>query len=164
MDLLSPDFGLIFWTVLIFLATLFILGRFAWKPILKLLDEREKGIADSIATAEKIKAEMSQMKSEHEQVLAETKAERSRILKEAKDAKDLIINEAKDQARVEARKIMEEAQVVINNQKMAAITEVKNQVGNLVIEVAEKILRRELSNKTVHEDHIRRLTEEIKLN
>ena len=105
MDLLSPDFGLIFWTVLIFLLTLLILSKYAWKPILNMLNERERNIADSIETAERIKAEMSQMKSEHEQVLLEAKAERSHILKEAKEAKDQIISEAKEQAKAEARKV-----------------------------------------------------------
>lgn len=164
MDLLSPDFGLIFWTVLIFLLTFLILRKFAWKPILNMLGEREKNIADSIETAERIKSEMSQMKLEHEQVLAEAKAERSRILKEAKEVKDQIISEAKEQAKVEARKIVEAAQVAINNQKMAALTDVKNQVGNLVIEVAEKVLRRELADKQVQRQYISQLTDEIKLN
>jgi len=164
MDLLSPDFGLIFWTVLIFLLTFLILRKFAWKPILNMLGEREKNIADSIETAERIKSEMSQMKLEHEQVLAEAKAERSRILKEAKEVKDQIISEAKEQAKAEGRKIVEAAQVAINNQKMAALTDVKNQVGNLVIEVAEKVLRRELADKQVQRQYISQLTDEIKLN
>jgi F-type H+-transporting ATPase subunit b len=164
MSLLHPDFGLIFWTLVVFLLTMFILRKFAWKPILQTLNDREKGIADSIASAEKIKAEMSQMKSEHEQVLLEAKAERSKILKEAKDIKDQIISEARQQAKVEARKIIEEAQVVINNQKMAAVVDVKNQIGSLVVEVAEKILRKQLDNKPEQEKFIRRLTDEIKLN
>lgn len=164
MDLLSPSFGLIFWTVIIFLLTLIILRKYAWKPILKMLDEREKGIAESIETAERIKAEMSQMKSEHEQMLVEAKAERSRILKEAKEIKDQIIGEAKGHAKVEAKKIIEDAQIAINNQKMAALTEVKNQVGNLAVEVAEKILRKELSQRNSQEDFIRQLASEIELN
>jgi F-type H+-transporting ATPase subunit b len=164
MDLLSPSFGLIFWTVIIFLLTLLILGKYAWKPILKMLDERERGIAESIETADRIKAEMSQMKSEHEQMLIEAKAERSRILKEAKEVKDQIIGEAKNQAKIEAQKIIEDAQLEINNQKMAALTDVKNQVGNLAIEVAEKILRKELSEKQAQQHYIRQLAEEIRLN
>lgn len=164
MDLLSPSFGLIFWTVIIFLLTLLILGKYAWKPILKMLDERERGIAESIETADRIKAEMSQMKSEHEQMLIEAKAERSRILKEAKEVKDQIIGEAKNQAKIEAQKIIEDAQLEINNQKMAALTDVKNQVGNLAIEVAEKILRKELSEKQAQQNYIRQLAEEIRLN
>lgn len=164
MDLLSPDFGLIFWTVVIFLLTFLILAKYAWKPILKMLDAREKSIAESIESADRIKAEMSQMKSEHEQMLVEAKAERSRILKEAKDVKDQIIGEAREQAKVEARKIVESAQIAINNQKMAALTDVKNQVGTLAIEVAEKILRKELSENESHQSYIRQLAEDIKLN
>lgn len=164
MDLLSPDFGLIFWTIVIFLLTFLILAKYAWKPILKMLDAREKSIAESMETADRIKAEMSQMKSEHEQMLTEAKAERSRILKEAKEVKDQIIAEAKDQARAEAHKIVEEAQVAIENQKMAALTDVKNQVGNLAIEVAQKILQKELSRPGAQEDYIRQLAGDIKLN
>ena len=164
MVLLSPDFGLLFWTVVIFLLTFLILKKFAWKPILKTLDDREKGIADSIASAEKIKAEMSHLKAEHEHVLAEAKAERSRILKEAKEMKDQIVGEAREQAKAEARRIIEDAQGAINNQKMAALTEVKNQVGHLVIEVAEKVLRRELSDQSAQQQYIRELTKDIELN
>lgn len=164
MDLLSPDFGLIFWTVVIFLLTFLILAKYAWKPILKMLDAREKSIADSIESADRIKAEMSQMKSEHEQMLIEAKAERSRILKEAKEAKDQIISEAKEQAKAEARKIVDSAQEAIQHQKMAALTDVKNQVGTLAIEVAEKILRKELADKNIHQEYIRELASEIKLN
>ena len=164
MDLLEPDFGLIFWTAVVFLITFFILARFAWKPILKLLNEREKGIADSIASAERIKAEMSQMRSEHEQVLMDARAERSQILKDAREIRDRIIGEARDNARAEARKIVEETQVAIQNQKMAAITEVKNQVGLLVVEVAEKVLARELAAPADQEQFIESLTRNLKLN
>lgn len=164
MDLLKPDFGLIIWTIIIFLLTLLILAKYAWKPILKMLDAREKSIAESIETADRIKAEMSQMKSEHEQMLIEAKAERSRILKEAKEVKDQIIAEAKEQAKTEARKIVEDAQVAIENQKMAALTDVKNQVGNLAIEVSRKILQKELSHAGAQEDYIRQLAGDIKLN
>lgn len=164
MELLTPHFGLIFWTLIAFVIVFLILKKFAWAPILKALHEREAAIADSIASAEKIKAEMALMKSEHEQVLAEAKAERSRILKEAKDVRDRIVNEAKEQAKAEARKIVEEAQAAINNQKMAALIEVKNLVGNLVIELAEKVLRKEMSNKTEQETYIKKLAEEIRLN
>ncbi len=164
MDLLSPSIGLIFWMALIFLLTLIILKKFAWKPILKMLNEREKGIADSIESADRIKAEMAQMKYEHEEVLKEAKTERSKILKEAKEAKDRIINEAKDQAKVEAKKIVDNAQIAINNQKEAAINEVKNQTGNLAIDIAEKILKSELSKEKVQKDYIEKLLADIELN
>jgi len=164
MDLLTPDLGLFLWNLLGFLILFFILKKTAWKPILKSLNEREKGISDSLATAERVKAEMNQLKNENEALLAKAREERALLLKEARETKDKIINEAKDQAKIEAGKIITDAQAAIEQQKMAAITEVKNQVGNLVIEVAEKILRRELSNKTEQESYIRQLSNEVKLN
>ncbi len=164
MQLLIPNFGLIIWTLLAFLIVLVILRKYAWKPILKSMNEREKGIADSLATAENIKTEMSQMKSENEALLVKAREERAQMLKEAKETKDRIINEAKEQAKVETNKIIADAQSVINQQKMAALTDLKNQVGTLVVEVSEKILRRELSNKQEQEKYIKELAENVKLN
>lgn len=164
MDLLTPSFGLLLWTLLAFLIVLFILKKFAWKPILNSLKERENTIADSLATAERVKAEMSQLKSENEALLAKAREERAQLLKEARDTKDRIISEAKEQAKIEANKIVLDAQAAIHQQKMAALTDVKNQVGTLVIEVAEKVLRRELGNKTEQENYIRQLADEVKLN
>ena len=164
MDLLIPSFGLIIWTLVAFLLVFFILKKYAWKPILKSLNDREATIADSLATAERMKAEMAQFKSENEALLAKAREERAVLLKEARDTKDKIINEAKEQAKLEANKIITDAQCAIQQQKMAALTDVKNQVGQLVIEVSKKVLRRELSNKTDQETYIRQLTEEVKLN
>lgn len=164
MDLLQPALGLFFISLLIFIIVFLILKKFAWKPILSTLKEREDSITDSIATAERVKEEMAQMKAEHEHVLAEAKAERSLILKEAKEAKEKIISEAKAQAQAEAKKIIQDASVAIENQKMAALTDVKNQVGTLVIEVAEKVLRKELSDKQNQDAYIKQLAQEIKMN
>jgi len=164
MKLLLPEFGLLIWTLLAFLVVFFILAKYAWPAIVKGLAEREKGIADSLATAEKVKAEMAQLKSENEALLAQAREERAKMLKEARDTKDKIINEAKDQAKLEANKIIADAQAAIEQQKMAAITDVKNEVGKLVIEVSEKILRRELSNKSEQEGYIKQLASEVKLN
>lgn len=164
MDLLIPSFGLIFWTMLAFLIVVFVLKKYAWKPILQSLNDREKTIGDSLATAERIKAEMAQMKSENEALLVKAREERSQMLKEARDMKEKIINEARDQAKIEGGKIITDAQAAIEQQKMAAITEVKNQIGNLVIEVSEKILRRQLENKPEQEKYIRQLASEVKLN
>lgn len=164
MDLLLPHLGLIIWTILAFLIVLFILKKFAWKPILKGLNDRETNIANSIASAEKVKLEMAQLKNENESLLASAREERAAMLKEAKEIKDRMINDAKQDAKVQAAKIITEAQASINQQKMAAITDLKNQVGNLVIEVSEKILRRELNNKTEQEGYIKQLAEEVKLN
>jgi len=164
MDLLLPHLGLIVWTVLAFLIVLFILKKFAWKPIIKGLDEREAKIADSISLAEKVKAEMAQLKNDNEALLVKAREERAQLLKEAKETKDKIVNEAKEEAKAQASKIINDAQSVINQQKNATINELKNQVGNLVIEVSEKVLRRELSNKTEQENYIKQVAEESKLN
>ena len=164
MDLLIPSFGLIFWTLLAFLIVVFVLKKFAWKPILKSLNDREKTISDSLATAERVKAEMAQLKSENEALLAKAREERALMLKEARDTKDKIIAEAKEAAKVEAGKIMTDAQAAIETQKMAALTDIKNQVGTLVVEVSEKILRRQLENKSEQENYIKQLAGELKLN
>ena len=164
MGLLLPHLGLIFWTAIAFLITLYILKKFAWVPILKGLNDREATIAASIATAEKVKLEMAQLKSENEALLATAREERALMLKEAKEIKDKMINEAKDDAKVQAAKIISEAQASIHNQKMAAMVDIKNQVGKMVIEVSEKILRKELANKSEQESYIHQLTGEIKLN
>jgi F-type H+-transporting ATPase subunit b len=162
--LLNPDMGLLFWTLLSFLVVFFILAKYAWPAIVKGLKDREKSIADSLATAERVKAEMAQLQSENEALLAKAREERALMLKEARDTKDKIINEAKEQAKTEANKIVIEAQAAIEAQKMAALTDVKNQVGKLVIEVAEKVLRRELNNKGEQENYIKQLSNEVKLN
>ena len=164
MDLLTPSFGLLIWTLLAFGVVFFILKKFAWPAIVKGLKEREQGIADALSTAEKVKAEMTQMKSEHEALLAQAREERAIILKEARETKEKIINESKEAAKTEATKTVVEAQAAIEAQKMAAITDVKNQVGKMVIEVSEKILRRELENKADQEAHIKGLVNEVKLN
>ena len=164
MDLLLPHLGLIVWTILAFLIVLFILKKFAWKPILKGLNDREANIANSIATAEKVKLEMASLKSENEALLVKAREERATMLKEAKDIKDKMINDAKDQAKEQAAKIIADSQASIHNQKMAALTDIKNQVGKMVVEVSEKILRRELSDKSKQETYIRELADEIKLN
>ncbi|UAY52375.1 F0F1 ATP synthase subunit B [Ferruginibacter albus] len=162
--LVLPDIGLVFWSTISFLILLFVLGKFAWKPIMKAIGEREQGIADAIASAEKVKLEMAQLKNDNEALLIKAREERAQLLKEAKETKDKIINEAKEEAKSQASKIINDAQVVINQQKMAAINDLKNQVGNLVVEVSEKVLRRELSNKTEQENYIKQLAEEVKLN
>jgi F-type H+-transporting ATPase subunit b len=164
MELLLPKLGLLIWTLLAFLIVFFLLKKMAWPAIIKGLKEREQSITDSLATAQKVKEEMAQMKSENEALLAKAREERAAMLKEARETKDKIINEAKDGAKIEANKIIVEAQAAINAQKMAALTDVKNQVGKLVIEVTEKVLRKELSNKDAQEAHIKGLVDGVKLN
>jgi F-type H+-transporting ATPase subunit b len=161
MELLLPALGYFVWTLIAFLIVFFILKKFAWKPILKTLGEREKNIADSIATAEKVKIEMAQMKSENEAMMQVAREERAQMLKEAKELKDKIVNEAKDQAKLEANKIIIEAQVTIEQQKNAALTDVKNSIGSMVIEVTEKVIRRELAGKAEQETYIRSLANDL---
>jgi F-type H+-transporting ATPase subunit b len=164
MDLLNPSFGLLIWTFLAFLIVFLLLKKFAWKPILASLKEREEGIANSIATAEKVKAEMAQLKNENEAMMQKAREERATMIKEAKEQGDKMINQAKEKAKAEYERILNDAQLAIETQKNAALIDVKNQVGALVIEVSEKILRRELSNKGEQENYIKQLAGEVKLN
>lgn len=164
MDLLLPHLGLIVWTVLAFLIVLIILKKFAWTAILNGLNERESNIANSIASAEKVKLEMAQLKNDNEALLQSAREERAMMLKEAKDIKDKMINDAKDEAKNQAERIIADATASIQHQKMAALTDIKNQVGKMVVEVSEKILRRELADKANQESYISKLAEEIKLN
>ena len=162
--LVLPDFGLVFWNTVAFLGLLVVLGKFAWKPMLKAISDREKGIEDSLAKADKMKADLSAMQNENEALLAKAREERATLIKEAKEASEKMIAEAKDKAKSEYERIVADAQVAINQQKNAALTEVKNQVGSLVVEVAEKVLRRELTNKAEQETYIKQLADGVKLN
>jgi len=164
MKLLLPEFGLLIWTLLAFLIVVYILGKFAWPAIVKGLRDRETGITDALASAERVKAEMAQLKSENEALLAQAREERATMLKEARDAKDKIINEAKEQAKLAAEKIMTDTQATIEQKRMAALIEVKNEIGIIVVEISEKILRRQLDNRAEQEKYIKQLAEEVKLN
>lgn len=164
MELLTPSLGLIFWTFLAFIIVFILLRKYAWGPILSSLHQREKTIADSLESAERVKREMVQLKGENEALMARAREERSAMLKEAKETKDRIIAESKEQARIEANKIIIEAQQAIQAQKMAALTDVKNQVGKMVIEVTERVLRKELGNKEAQEAHISSMVNNVKLN
>jgi F-type H+-transporting ATPase subunit b len=164
MELLSPHFGLLIWTLIAFILVLIILRKYAWNPILKGLHERETNIAEAIATAEKVKAEMAQLKSEHETLLIKAREERASIIKEAKESSDKMLAEAKEKAKKEYDRILAEAQDAIEQQKNAAIIDVKNKIGSLVIEVSEKVLRKELSNVKEQEQYIHQLATEIQLN
>ena len=162
--LVLPDIGVVFWNSVAFLGLLFVLGKFAWKPMLKAISDREKGIEDSLAKADKMKADLTAMQNENEALLAKAREERATLIKEAKEASERMIAEAKDKAKSEYERIVADAQVAITQQKNAALTEVKNQVGSLVVEVAEKVLRKELSNKAEQETYIKQLADGVKLN
>ncbi len=162
--LVLPDIGLVFWSSIAFFVLLFVLSKFAWKPIMKAIGEREQGIEEALLKAEKMKTEIAQMASENEALLQKAREERATMIKEAKEHSDKMIAEAKDKAKGEYDRIVADAQAAITQQKNAALTEVKNQVGALVIEISEKVLRRELSNKTEQEKFITELASVVTLN
>lgn len=162
--LVLPDIGLVFWNTIAFLILLIVLGKFAWKPMLKAIAERESGIEEALLRADKMKAEIAAMQNENEALLAKAREERAGMIKDAKDTADKMVSDAKDKAKQEYERIISDAQLAITQQKNAALTEVKNQVGSLVVEVAEKILRKELSNKTEQESYIKQIAEGVKLN
>ncbi len=162
--LVLPDIGLVFWNTIAFLVLLIVLGKFAWKPMLKAINERESGIEEALLKADKMKAEITAMQNENEALLAKAREERATIIKEAKEASEKMVIEAKDKAKSEYERIISDAQAAIAQQKNAAMVDVKNQVGALVINVAEKVLRKELSNKADQESYIKQIAEEVKLN
>src|SRR6185436_12714643 len=161
MQLLTPALGLIIWTLLAFLVVFFILKKYAWPSIINGLRKREQTIADSLATAERIKAEMAQFKNEHEALLVQARTERASILKEAKDASDKMIAEAKEKAKTEYNRIVTDAQAAIEQQKNAAIIDVKNLIGKMVVEVTEKLIRKELVSTKDHEEYILKLADDL---
>jgi|TARA_B110000438_G_C15725993_1_gene612026 F-type H+-transporting ATPase subunit b len=146
MELVTPEIGLIFWTTVVFSLLLIVLKKYAWKPILNAVDERNKSIEEALRAADKAKEEMLSLNADNERILIEAKKERDILLKEGREIKDSIIAEAKDKAKGDAEKILTTAKEQIINEKMKAITELKNQVATLSIEIAEKVLKSELQD------------------
>ncbi|HKK11589.1 MAG TPA: F0F1 ATP synthase subunit B [Flavobacteriaceae bacterium] len=164
MDLLKPEFGLIFWTAISFALLLFVLRRFAWKPILGAVNSREEGIKEALASAEKARREMENLHADNERILKEARLERESLLKEARDIKTKMISDAKDEAEVQANKMIEQAQIAIENEKKAAMAELKDQVATLSLEIAEKVVREELSNKGRQIQLVKSMLGDTKLN
>ena len=166
MEKLITDFslGLFFWQTLLFIVLIVFLKKYAWRPILTAVEEREKGIKKSLESAEKARAEMENLNAENERVLLEAKQEREILLKEARETKNIIINEAKEKANEEAERIMSSAKEQIANEKMKAITELKNTVASLSIDIAEKVLKSELKDKNSQEKFIETSLKETELN
>ena len=162
MELVTPAIGLIFWTTVVFTLLVLLLKKFAWKPILSAVDERNKSIKDSLAQAEKARSEMSELTANNEKIIAQAKVDRDIILKEARDMKNEIISEAKDNANKEAEKLVSTAKEQILNEKMKAITELKNHVADLSIEMAEKILSSELSDVAKQKELVSKALKESK--
>ena len=163
-SLTTPGIGLIFWTSVVFLLLVILLSKFAWKPILSAIKTREEGIENALASAEKAKEEMKALVAGNEKILTEARAERDALLKEARDTKDSIVNEAKAKAKSESDRILASARDQITNEKNAAITELKNQVATLSIEIAEKILKSELSTDDKQKALVNNLMKDVNLN
>ncbi|MDI9358610.1 MAG: F0F1 ATP synthase subunit B [Phycisphaerales bacterium] len=164
MELLTPGIGLLFWTLIAFVIVFLLLRKFGWKTILEALQNREQEIADAIASTDKLKAEMGAIKNQNETLLMQAREESALLVKEARYAADKLVSDAKEKAKVEYDKILADAQQSIIQQKNMLLTEVKSQVSNMVVEVSEKILRRELANKQEQERLIQELSKEAKLN
>ena len=142
----------------------FLLSKFAFKPMVQAMKDREDSIRDSLASADRARAEMANLKSENEALLAKAKEERALMLKEAKENATNIVGEAKNAAKVEANKIMANAQIEIGNMKQSALTEVKNQVGNMALDIAEKVIRKELKGDSAQVAFVNTLAKEMNLN
>ena len=166
MDKLINDFsvGLFFWQSLLFIALILLLKKFAWGPILTAVEEREEGIKEALELAEKAKEEMQALNADNERILSEARIERDILLREAREMKDKIVIEAKDQASAEADKILLSAKEQINNEKLKAITELKNQVADMSIDIAEKILKSELSDVNKQKELVAQVLKSNKLN
>ena len=164
MELVTPEIGLIFWTIIVFSLLLIILKKYAWKPILTAVDERNKSIEDALSAADKAKEEMLALNTDNERILMESKKERDALLKEGREIKERIITEAKDKAKAEAEKILITAKEQINNEKMKAITDLKNQVAEMSIDIAEKILKSELADKNKQKELISEALKSNELN
>jgi F-type H+-transporting ATPase subunit b len=163
-SLVTPEFGLLFWQILIFATVLFVLAKFAWKPIVKALEERENLISDALGAAEKAKEEMKNLQASNEKLLQETRLERDKILKEAQVTANGIITDAKDKASSEANRILEGARVAIQSEKASAVAEVKNMAASLALEIAEKVLRKNLSTDGSQRALVDEFIKESKLN
>jgi F-type H+-transporting ATPase subunit b len=164
MNLVKPEFGLIFWMTVTFLIVFFLMKKFAWGPILNMIHEREESIETALAAAEKAKEEMAELQMSNEKLLAEARIEKDKMLKEAREIKETMINDAKELAQKEAQRMIAEARNSIQNEKMAAINELKNEVAVMSVEIAEKIIRKDLSKDENQKALVASLINDVKLN
>ena len=164
MDLITPGLGLVFWSVITFFILLVVLRKFAWKPILGAVDERENGIKNALEAADKARMEMENLKADNERILNEARAEREGMLKEAREIKTKMVSDAKEEAQEQATKMITQAQEAIENEKRSAMAELKNHVASLSIDIAEKVVREELSNKDKQLELVESMLGDAKLN
>lgn len=163
MELVKVDLGLLFWMTLTFGTVLFILGKYAWKPIMKMLHEREDSIDKALHAADEAKKEMLKLKAGNEQLLAEAKEERDLLMRDARKVRESIIEEARLKANEEANRIIENARESIQYEKLAAINELKNQIASISIDIAEKLIGQELSDKQKQHELTERLLKDVKI-
>ena len=165
MEKLLSEFsiGLFFWQTVIFVCLIFLLKKYAWKPILDSVNEREEGIKNALLSAEKAKEEMASLQSDNEQTLKKARLERDGLLKEAREIKQKLIDDAKNEASAEAKKILIQAQETIKSEKNAAIVDLKNQVANLSVEIAEKVLKEKLSKDKSQMELVKELVKDVSL-
>ena len=164
MDLITPGFGLVFWTAITFIFLLLILGKFAWTPILGAVSEREEGIKEALASAENARKEMENLSADNDRILKEARSERQAMLKEARELKNNMIETAKTEAKEEANKLVVQAQAAIAAEKKAAISDLKSVVAELSISIAETVVREELADKAKQEKLVESMLENAKLN
>jgi len=164
MELVQPSIGLIFWMTLSFLILLFLLKKFAWKPILKAIENREKSIREALQTAENTKLEMKKIQQDNEQLLRQARDEREKMLRDAENLKSKIIAEAHDKAKTEFDRIVASAHESIQNEKMALIVDLKNQAALIAIEIAESLVREHLSDTVKNQQYIDKLVKDVKFN
>jgi len=166
MDKLVNDFsfGLFFYQAVILIVLLLLLAKFAWKPIMTAITAREVGIASAISAAENARKEMQALQADNQRILNEARAERDAMMKEAREIKEKMIADAKAAAQAEGDKIIEQAKASINSEKNAAMAELKNQVSSLSVDIAEKLLKTELSNKEAQNSLVTKMLDDVKLN
>lgn len=164
MDLITPGLGLVFWSIVTFGILLLVLKKFAWKPILGAVDERESGIKNALEAADMARREMENLKADNERILNEARAERETMMKEARDIKNKMVSDAKEEAQQQATKMIAQAQEAIENEKRSAMAELKNHVASLSIEIAEKVVRQELGNKDKQLELVESMLSDAKLN
>ncbi len=158
------SFGLFFWQLIIFVGLIFLLKKFAWKPILDSVNEREEGIRSALLSAEKARNEMQNLHADNQRILQEARMERDALLKEAREMKEKMISDSKHEAQVQGQKMIEQAKAAIESEKNAAMAELKGQVSALSLEIAEKLLRDELSNKDSQMKLVEKMLGDAKLN
>ena len=163
MNFTAPE-SLIFWTTIIFIVFFLLLKKLAWKPILGAVKSREDFINNALLSAENAKKEMQNLKSDNEKLLAEARSERDAMMKEAREIKEKMINDAKNEANFASEKIISQAKEAIESEKNAALSELKNQVSNLSILIAEKVLISELTDKASQTKLVEKMLDEAKLN